>query len=325
MYYERYAPKRKRKRRRRSPGWALTRLLLKLLALLLVVAALAAGVLYALPVSTFMVEPEGLSLSLTDGLPTSAINVLLLGTDVLRENAQRSDGIMIASIGYGRLSLTSILRDTLVDIPGHGRGRLNAAYAYGGPELVMRTVNENFRLNIMHYLTVDFAALVAVVDAVGGVELDITEAEMERINRSVLTTRALFQPLGYTAQELTRFGEGVRLDGLQALAYARLRKLDSDFMRTSRQRRLVNALIRRVRENLWNPVMLWRLGKVLLEAVQTNMSPGMMLSLGEKALIASDVRQLRLPVDNAYTDDGATLTVTDPDANIAAFRGFVYE
>ena len=329
MYYEAYHRKKKRrakpgKRRRLSFGEWLGQGLLRLLALALTVALLSAALLYALPPSLFAVEPEGMELGVSMGLPTSCLNVLLLGTDELRDGAQRSDAIMIASIGYGKCRLTSLMRDTVADIPGHERNKLNAAYAYGGPELAMRTVNLTFGTNIVHYAQVDYVALVRVIDALGGVEMDITEAERERLNAAMLKVRNVFAPLGYTAKELTQSGQNVHLDGLQALSFARLRKLDSDFARTGRQRALLAAIINKVKASLWNPVKLVRLTRTVMDSVHTNMSALQILSLGEKALLAGSVEQLRLPLDGTYTDDGSRLTLTDPGKNREALMGFIY-
>ena len=327
MYYESYQkkPKKRRRRARRGFGEWLLQELLKLLALLLTAALLCAALLYVLPPSVFMVEPDEGDLGLTDGLPGRCINVLLLGTDVLSKGMQRSDTIIIASVGYGRLKLTSVLRDTVVDIPGHGTGKLNAAFAYGGAELAMRTLNQTFGLNIMHYAQVDLVALVRVIDAIGGVELDVTEAELERLNVTMLDARSVFAPLGYTAHAVTQAGEGLHLDGLQAMSYARIRKTDSDFVRTSRQRKLLNAILKKVRENLWNPAMWVRLARVVFGGINTNMSPLQIISLGERALLAGSAEQLRLPVDGSFTDDGSKLTIDNRNANRDAFFRFVYE
>ena len=329
MYYEEPYQRRKsrptRKRRRRSFGQWLAELCLRLIALILTLAILGAGMMYALPVSLFAVEPEGADLSLTDGLPASRANILLLGLDAMRQNAQRSDAVLIASIGYGKLKLTSVLRDTIVDIPGHGSGKLNAAYAYGGPELVMKTLNENFNLNSMHWLAVDFTALADVVDALGGVDLAVTDQEAERINRNISAVHSAIEAAGYSAQPLSQGGESVRLNGVQALFYARIRKLDSDFVRTRRQRALLNAMLERIRGGIWNPLLLRRLLLVLTRSVDTNMSMVHLISLGEKALAAGSPEQLRLPVDGSYTDDGSSLRIDDLQANIDAFRAFAYE
>ena len=317
-------PKRPRNRRRRSFGGWLLESCLRVLALILALALVAAGVLYALPVSLFAVEPEGANLSLTDGLPAAPANILLLGLDATHENTRRSDSVIIASVNYGQVSLTSVLRDTVMDIPGHGPDKLNAAYAHGGAELVMRTLNHNLKLNIMHYVAVDYAALVQVVDALGGVDLAISQAEADKINQLISANRQRLTDLGFSASDLAYGGDSTHLTGIQALAYARIRKLDSDFMRAGRQRALLAALLKRLKASLWNPVRLVRLARALFRSAQTNMSPVQLLSLGEKALAAPAPRQLRLPVDGSYTDDGSALTITDLQKNIGEFQLFVY-
>ena len=310
------------RRQRKSFGAWLFGALLRLFALILALLLLGGAVLYALPVSLLAVEPEGIELSLTDGLPEDCLNILLLGLDATHENTRRSDSIIIASIGRGSVKLTSVLRDTLLDIPEHGTGKLNAAYAYGGPWLVARTLNENLRLNIMHYVAVDYAALVSIVDALGGVDLEISQAEMEKINSDINARR---QALGYTGPDLTHSGLDTHLNGLQALIYARLRKLDSDFVRASRQRKLLGALLNRLRASLYNPVRLARLSTALLKSTDTDLSPLQMLSLGVKALAWGLSDSLRLPVDGSYTDDGSNLRITDMQANIAALQLFIYD
>ena len=314
-----------RRGRRRGPGRWLLGLLLRLVALAAALAVLAAGALYAIPVSLFAVEPEDDDLLLTDGLPGGTANVLLLGRDMLNDHAQRSDTIIIASVGYGRLGLASVLRDTQVDIPGRGKDKLNAAYAYGGPALVMKTLNQNLGLNIMHYASVDFLALVELVDALGGVELSVSEAEAGYLNRLLESHKAAIQRYGYAVTPLTQSGENIRLSGVQALAYVRIRKLGNyDYERTLRQRRLLAAMLGKLRANLWNPFLLAKLGTTLLRVVDTNMSVFQLLSYGEKALLAGAPETLRLPVDGSFTDDGSKLTIDSRQANIEAFRQFAY-
>lgn len=329
MYYEPYQGKKKKskktRKRRRGFGEWLVSALLKLIALVLAVALLVLGLLYALPPGLFVVEPEGVNLALTDGLPLNCVNILLVGVDDLRDGAQRSDAVMIASVGYGKFKLTSVMRDTLVEIPGHGRSKLNAAYAYGGAEMVMRTLNQNFGLNLMHYAQVDYVSLVKLIDAIGGVELNVTEAERERVNVTMREAKKIFAPLGYTAHELTQYGEGIHLDGLQAASYARIRKIDSDYMRTGRHRALLSAIIKKLRDNLWNPALLYRLAGTVMESVNTNMSLMQILSLGEKALLAGTIDQMRMPVEGSFTDNGSSLDVTSYPANHEAFVSFVYD
>ena len=320
MYYEPYEKKRGKRRRRRRRGGCLGRLaglLLKLLALALVVCA---G-LYFLPTSLMMVEKGG-DLSLTGGLAGSPYNVLVLGVDTLNEGAQRSDTMMIASVDEGGgVKLTSLQRDVMVDIPGHGRGKLNAAFAYGGAELAMRVVNETFGMNVMRYVVVDFTALVKMVDALGGVEMDVSEAERVEINKNVMYSGRVFAPLGYTYEELTVSGEGTHLNGLQALGYARIRKIDSDFMRTGRQRAVISAMLSALKARPWRLVSF---GRAALQGIQTNLSAVELISLGEKAVVGGLTGSLRLPVDGTFDDDGSKLTLTNRQANIDRLYEFLY-
>lgn len=329
MYYEepyrRRAKRRQPRRRRRSFGGWLAELCLRLIALVIALALLGAGILYALPVSLFAVEPEESNLSLTDGLPGNRANILLLGLDAVHERSRRSDAILIASVGYGSLKLTSVLRDAVLDIPGRGPGKVNAAYAYGGPELVMKTLNENLGLNLMHYVAVDYRTLVNVADALGGVDLNITEAEMNKINQDIEADRERLAAYGYTAPALAQCGEGAHLNGVQALTYARIRKLDSDFGRTGRQRKLLTAMLAKLRAGLWNPALLARLIRAFLDTADTNMSAIQLLSLAEKALSAGAPDQLHLPVEGSYTDDGASLTIDNLQMNVVTLRRFIYD
>lgn len=326
MYYEEYHPRERRSRRRRRRGCngMIIRKLVKAITFLVLISLVATAVLYMLPTALFMVEPEA-ELSLTDGLPSSPFNVLLLGVDALNDGNQRSDTMIIASIGGGGLKLTSIQRDMRVEIEGHGKNRINAAYSFGGPELAMRTVNEALDMNIMRYVVVDFTVLVKMVDALGGVEMDITEGEMKHINKNVLLSRKVFQPLGYTATELKVYGENVKLNGLRALAYARIRKLDSDFKRTSRQRAVIEAMLDKLKSRLWNPVMVTRFVSTALTGVETNLSKVELLSLGAKALLGGEIEQLRLPLDGTFDDNGSTLTVTNRTKNIDTLYSFLYD
>ena len=124
-------------------------------------------------------------LSITEGLPGEWTNILLLGSDTRNiKKVSRTDTMMIASINTndGRIKLISILRDTVVPIPGHGDKKLNSASYYGGPELTMKVVNECFKMNISKYVLVNFGGFKEVIDTLGGIQLDVTEAEMEQIN-----------------------------------------------------------------------------------------------------------------------------------------------
>jgi len=285
-------------------------------------------------VGLFMIEPEA-DLSPADDLPTSRINILLLGVDKLSDGTQRSDTIIIATIGYGSLKFTSVMRDTMVDIPGHGRQKVNAAYAHGGAELTMQTLNENFGLNLTKYVVVDFVTLADLVNAIGGVDIAITQAEQTEINKNIYNARRVFLNAGYTADDTSAvdldfsgadengYAEA-HLDGIQALGYARIRHIDSDLTRTYRQRKLLIAALKEFRAAWYNPMVLYRLANAALSRLDTNMNAAEVVSLGLKAAVCSEAEQLRLPVNGSYTDNGSALVDVDYDENREAFLEFAY-
>ena len=337
MYYDTYRGKRggrrgDRRQRERGggcTGWLLG-MLLKLLALLLVVAVLAAVVLYAIPPSFMNIEPESAELSLTDGLPGDRVNILLLGVDFLEDGQQRSDAMMVASIGYNSVRLASVLRDTLVDIPGYGEHKLNSAYAYGGPELAMRVVNETYGLNITNYIVVDFSTMVDLVDAIGGVDVEVEDKELEQLNKYAYDTFRKINAVNpekyghyINSQPYTQSGN-LHLNGLFATGYSRIRMIDSDYVRTSRQRRVLTAAVAQIRSNAWNPLMYVRLLQLYQDSVKTNLSLPELISLGEKLLVAGGIETVRMPQNEFIQDNNSSIRIIDPQGNRAAMRAFLY-
>lgn len=333
MYYDTYRGKRHggRDSRRRSGcgGWLLGALM-KLLALALVVVVLAAGLLYAVPPSFLNIEPSDTDLKLTDGLPGSRVNILLLGIDFLEDGQQRSDSMMIASVGYNSLRLTSIMRDTMVDIPGYGRHKLNSAYSYGGAEMAMRVVNDTFKLNITNYVAVDFRTMVDLVDAIGGVDVEIEERELEHLNKYAYDTFKKINSVDpekyghYIASTPYTQGGTLHLNGLFATGYTRIRLIDTDYMRASRQRRVISAILNQVRGRIWDPAMYARLYGVYRDSVQTNLNLAELISVGEKALVAGKIETERMPKDEYISDNGSSIEITDVQGNIAAMHNFLY-
>ena len=159
-------------------------------------------------------------------------NIALFGVDS-RDNSfsnTRSDCIIIVSINKktNDVKLTSVYRDTYVNIDGHGLDKITHAYAYGGPELAMSTLNKNLDLNITEFVTVNFETVKTVVDSIGGITIKVTDAEATQIS-------------GLSS------GGTYTLDGDQALAYSRIRKIDSDYQRTERMRTVIEAVFDKVK------------------------------------------------------------------------------
>lgn len=165
-------------------------------------------------------------------------NILLIGTDAERGGSARSDSIMIISVNKetGRITACSILRDTHVDIPGECEAKINSAYSWGGVNLLIQTIEQNFGIYIDDYASVDFEMFTALVDALGGIDVEVTEAEATYINEQHVYGNE-------ERPEEVPYGDSVHLDGYQALWYVRIRKLDSDWQRTERQRKVIGAIM----------------------------------------------------------------------------------
>ena len=229
--------------------------------------------------------------------------------------AQRSDSVMLVSIDrkHRDFKLTSFMRDTWVYIPDHDYAKLNAAFAYGGAGLLMDTIEYNFGVKIDSYAMVDFEIFSSIIDELGGVEVEVTEKEAEFINRT-------------TRQNVTS-GKTV-LNGAEALVYCRIRYLDSDFMRTQRQRKVMTAIVDKVKHS--NPVTFYRVAEVILPQVKTDITKAEMTGIGLGALgyLTYDVKQLRIPVDDSYTSQyfGSQQALSiDFERNKKELIHFIYE
>ena len=256
-------------------------------------------------------------------------NILLMGGDARGKNDYgRTDALIILSVnaGTGEVRMTSIMRDTWVKIYGKGEQKINAANVYGGPELAMRTVNENFDMNISQYVLVNMQALAEIIDAVGGIEIaEVTEAQMKALNTQMTYDAADFNLADPTP--LTEYGENVHLTGNQALAYARIRHLDSDYARVERQRAVLVAIAK----NLQNMGATTAIGLIptLLEHVETNMEMGDLVKLASVGLKLDmeNIQQLRLPADGTYKSgniNGTWKIVPDFDKNAQILHDFIY-
>ena len=200
-------------------------------------------------------------------------NIVLYGLDSRNHDYKGlSDVIMIASINSkdDKVKLISIARDTYVDVPGHGKTKITHAYSYGGAELAIQTLNENFDLNITDYVTTNFDSLAEVIDAVGGVDIEVSEAERRQINAYLLEG----EPLRETGM--------VHLNGPQAVSYARIRKIDSDDMRTQRQRNVLEQVFKNAKN--MSPLEYPGLIRQLAPLVETSLSNEEILQLVSVAL-----------------------------------------
>ena len=174
-------------------------------------------------------------------------NVVLFGSDSesIGDPPQgRSDTIIIISINpkFKSLKMISIPRDTYVEIEGHGKNKINHAYAWGQEQLAIKTINYNFGLNLTEYISIDFSGLIHIINDIGGIELQISKAEMDFIN---MESKIAYNASGNTPKKITSYGT-VKLDGEQALTHSRNRTVGDDFARAERQREVLQAIMNKI-------------------------------------------------------------------------------
>lgn len=273
---------------------------------------------------------EVTDLAVNEGLSDDWTNILLLGTDARGDTKYlRTDTMVVLSINRrtSQAKMTSIMRDIWVQLPEYGGQKLNAACVYGGPELTIRTINEYFGLNIEKYALVNMKCLVAIVDALGGLELDITPRESGAINRLNASSVGAKDGSGKYVSSSVHSGSQVTLDGKQVLAYSRIRKSDSDYARTSRQRTVLIAIAKKLQGQ--SPLAMAGLAASLLQYVDTNLSLDEIMEIAAVCMDTdlSSISEFRIPADGTYQDGmfGNTWCIKpDFEANAQALHAFIY-
>lgn len=211
-------------------------------------------------------------------------NIALFGVDS-RDNdlgeGNRSDCIIIASINNDtkEINLVSVYRDTYVDIEGYGLDKITHAYSYGGPELALKTLNKNLDLNIKEFVTVNFDAVADAVDALGGVEIRIEEDEIEYLNSGIRDTS---RHTGIKSSYISEAGRQT-LNGVQAVAYSRIRYTEGgDYRRTERMRTVIEAMFEKLKTK--NISEINDLADQILPEVYTNIKPNEIIGLAPTIL-----------------------------------------
>lgn len=243
------------------------------------------------------------------------LNILIIGTDSRGEDRGRSDSLMVAHYDQKRKQpkLISIMRDSYVDIPGYGKDKINAAYSYGGIELVRKTLKENFDLPIEYYVTINFDHFKEAIDNLfpKGVTLD-AEKDLD------------------LDQVFIKAGKQ-KMDGNTLLQYSRFREdEEGDFGRIRRQQQVLSAISQQVT----NVTSLSKLPKTtgkLLGYVDTNLSESTILSVGKDFALGDTkkIETLAVPIDKTWefnndTPSGSVLEL-DTEANAKAIQTFLTE
>ncbi|MEG0457730.1 MAG: LCP family protein [Oscillospiraceae bacterium] len=313
---------------------------------LLVIGVIAAGLILALIVygitiisklntteftsnlSDLGIESQGDIPKLDDS--TAITNIALFGVDRREKNTNgRSDAIMILSIDrlHNKIKISSIMRDSYVAIEGHGKDKICHAYVYGGAKLAVKTINQNFGLDITEYATVNFAEMAEIIDAVGGIEIEVSEAERKDANLHMVDQVAIS---GKPLDEIKKAGLQT-LSGMQAVAFARIRNVgNSDFERTDRQREVMEKLFEKA---LKMPVTNYpNFANKILPITETSLDLGEIIGLSSLFLRSGVAfEQSRIP-NNKDLINGGSLYVNgtsylnyDLKQSSQRLKAFVYD
>lgn len=267
------------------------------------------------------------------------VNILLIGNDS-RENGEdgRSDAMILLSISSRTktIYMTSLLRDIYVEIPEYQGtqyqgNRLNAAYAFGGAELLMDTIEYNFHIPVNRYMLVNFEAFANLVDAVDGIDLELSKEEIELVNGYLWEYNMLTNRPDGTDNMDPSVAEGgpavVHLNGPQALAYSRNRYIGTDFGRTERQRKILTAVIGKL------PGALLTNAGELVDGLMPNLTTNLtrnecfQLSLMAGKLLTYDIVSDSIPQPDTYTNVSIremSVLQVDFDANIRYLKEKIY-
>ena len=219
------------------------------------------------------------------------INVLLVGSDSRDPNAElgRSDTMILASFNKaeGKATALSFLRDSLVEIDGHGQSKLGHTFAYGGVGLTINTINKQFGLDVQDYVIINFENLVEIIDQLGGIQVMLTEEEAAYYRENGMPDIV---------------AGNVTLTGSQALAHARNRSLDNDFGRTERQRDVIYGIYNKVLEQRNDPSTLLSLIQFCMTQVSTNMSVTELYEMAMDVLSVDNLKtqQAAIPAEGTY-------------------------
>lgn len=295
-------PEKKRRKKRKKKKSFLRKLLAA--ALILCIAAVGLSYFTAGYVHENVNYHEIPSLSSEKLKEDGVINILLIGNDSRTQGEDgRSDAMILLSVNSETKSIymTSLLRDMYVEIPGYKNNRLNAAYAYGGAELLMETLELNFDIEVNRYMLVNFQAFAGLVDAVGGVDIEVTSEEVKYINDYLVEYNILQgNPVGTDYMDTSISGM-THLNGPQALAYCRNRYLGTDFGRTERQRKVLTAVIAKAPQLLKNNPL--ALMNEVLPMITTNLTQTEMTGLILQAapMLTYDMVSGSIPIEGSYS------------------------
>lgn len=314
--------------RRKKKSWSTTKkVVLSLIMVLVILIGTVLGFYKHIKNKIYVKKEPSISNNDSEFKEVEGItNVLLIGVDARDlDEPCRSDSMIIATLDNNnkKVKLTSLFRDTLVDIPGHGEAKLNSAYMLGGPELLMKTVKETYNVSIDKYIIINFWGFETIVDYIGGIEVDVKDYQLEELNKYIgESTGGNDCPVEKTGIQT--------LNGKQALSYARIRyNVGDEYERTDRQREVIFKVIEKLQNT--KPSKYLGIMNTMLEYIKTNIDPLEALNMAYTIykLPSLDVEQLQIPLvalseTRNYKELGSVFLM-DRLQNASILYNFIYE
>lgn len=303
-----------------------------LIAIILVIGISGFGYVYS-KLNKIYVKDDVVKNTEEQGTMVDGItNILLVGTDgEYVEKGNRSDSVMLVTIDTNNkdIKISSIARDTYVDIPGYSTEKLTHAYAYEGIDLLKEVFKENFDLDIDKYIAVNFISFMDIMDELGGVEVNVEEKDIKEINKYIDACYGYYKNKDEKDKEYITESGVQRLNGYQALAFSRIRYTDSAFARDNRHREVAESVYKEFAQKGIDTYK--RCAEIVLNNTKTNISPIEMMNLAYTVLKINDkdIEQFQFPLEeyrngHIISKEKGWVLEWEKEPNLEAWHKFIF-
>ncbi|WP_282193055.1 LCP family protein [Romboutsia ilealis] len=303
-----------------------------LIAIILVIGISGFGYVYS-KLNKIYVKDDVVKNTEEQGTMVDGItNILLVGTDgEYVEKGNRSDSVMLVTIDTNNkdIKISSIARDTYVDIPGYSTEKLTHAYAYEGIDLLKEVFKENFDLDIDKYIAVNFTSFMDIMDELGGVEVNVEEKDIKEINKYIDACYGYYKNKDEKDKEYITESGVQRLNGYQALAFSRIRYTDDAFARDNRHREVAESVYKEFAQKGIDTYK--RCAEIVLNNTKTNISPIEMMNLAYTVLKINDkdIEQFQFPLEeyrngHIISKQKGWVLEWEKEPNLEAWHKFIF-
>ncbi len=307
---------------------------LTLISIIVIIALFGVGFVYSKLNKIYVKDDAKKASEKSEGTMVEGItNILLVGTDgEYVEKGNRSDSVMLLTIDSNKkaIKISSIARDTYVDIPGYSTEKLTHAYGYEGIDLLKKVFEVNFDIKVDKYVAVNFVSFMDIMDELGGVEVNVEEKDIKEINKYIdACYDYYYDRKGEVKKEYITKSGVQKLNGYQALAFSRIRYTDDAFARDNRHRDVAESVYKTFLKS--GPEEYKRCADILLDNTKTNISPIEMMNLGYTMFNINDmnIEQFQFPLEeyrngHIISKQKGWVLEWDKEPNLKAWHEFIY-